>query len=178
MNKLVPIENIAQCIFLIRGQKVMLDKDLAFLYGVKTKALNQAVNRNQKRFPKDFMFKLSRQETDKIFNSPNLSSRSQIVTLKRGQNIKYLPFAFTEQGIAMLSTVLNSERAIEVNIAIMRIFVKFRKILSNNKKLAKKLAELENKVERHDSEIHAIFEAIRQLISFPENPKAKIGFLG
>ena len=169
MKDLIPQEIIERKIYLIRGQKVMLSTHLAKLYGVKTKVLIQAVKRNIKRFPKDFMFQLSWEEAQ--------SSRSQFVTLKKGQNIKYLPYAFTEQGVAMLSSVLNSERAIQVNIAIMRAFVKLREILSTHKELAYKLKELETKIEKHDEEIIAIFEAIRQLMAPPpEKPKPRIGF--
>ena len=116
MTKIVPIESIVNKIIFLRGEKVLLDRDLAKLYGVETKVVKQAVRRNIKRFPSDFMFELTKEE--------NLSLRSQNVTLKRGRHSKYLPFAFTEQGVAMLSTVLNSERAIEVNIQIIRIFTK------------------------------------------------------
>lgn len=146
----------------------MLDKELAKLYGVSTKRLNEQVKRNVKRFPEDFMFQLTWEEAE--------SSRSQFATLKKGRNIKYLPYAFTEQGVAMLSGVLNSERAVQVNIAIMRAFVRLRQILSTNKELAHKLAQLERKTEKHDTEIRAIFEAIRQLMAPPERPKRKIDF--
>jgi len=169
MKKSILVNMIEQKIFLIRGHKVMLDKDLAVLYGVSTKRLNEQVRRNIKRFPNDFMLQLTITEAQ--------ISRSQIATLKQGQNIKYLPLAFTEQGIAMLSSVLNSERAIQVNIAIMRAFVKLRQILAAHKELAHKLKELENKIEKHDSEIQVIFEAIRQLMEPPPMPeKPPIGF--
>lgn len=161
----VPQEVIEQKISLIRGKKVMIDKDLAELYGVQTKVLNQAVKRNLKRFPADFRFHLSRKEILRM---------SQIVTsLKFYKSVS----VFTEQGVAMLSGVLNSNRAIYVNIAIMRTFVKLRRIITANRQLASKLAELERKIEKHDSEIHAIFEAIRQLMAPPqEKPRRKIGF--
>ena len=146
----------------------MLDKDLAELYEVSTKRLNEQVRRNISRFPADFMFQLTKDESSSL--------RSQFVTLKRGGHRKYLPYVFTEQGVAMLSSVINSERAIQVNIAIMRAFVKLRQILSTNKELAGKLKELEHKVEKHDTEIHAIFEAIRQLMAPPDKPKRRIGF--
>lgn len=169
MKKGISAEAIEQKIFLIRGHKVMLDKDLAVLYGVPTKRLNEQVRRNIRRFPSDFMFQLTITEAQ--------ISRPQFAALKQGQNIKYLPFAFTEQGIAMLSSALNSERAIQVNIAIMRAFVKFRKILAAHKELAHKLKELEHKIEKHDVEIQAIFEAIRQLMEPPPVPeKPPIGF--
>ena len=168
LNLPVAQEVIEQKIYFIRGRKVMLNRDLALLYRVSTKRLNEQVRRNLKRFPKDFMFKLNWEEAR--------ISRSQFATLKHGQNIKYLPYVFTEQGVAMLSSVLNCERAILVNIAIMRAFVKLRQILSTNKELVLKLEQLERKVEKHDTEIHAIFEAIRQLMAPPVKPKRNIGF--
>lgn len=167
MEIIIHQTEIEQKIFLIRGQRVMLSMQLAELYGVATKVLMQAVKRNLDRFPTDFMFKLTSEELKSL--------RSQIVTSKRG-GIRYLPYAFTEQGVAMLSTVLNSKRAIQVNIAIMRAFVKLRQILSTHKELAHKLEQLERKIEKHDTEIQAIFEAIRQLMAPPEKPKRRIGF--
>jgi len=164
----VPVELIEKKIYLIRGHKVMLDSDLAELYGVKTKVLLQSVKRNINRFPSDFMFQLSKEEFDNL--------RSQIVTSKSRGGRRYLPYAFTEQGVAMLSSVLRSERAIQVNIAIMRAFVRLRQIFSTHKELAYKLAELERKIEKHDEEIKAIFEAIRRLMMSPQKPKRKIGF--
>ena len=165
---IIPIEHLVQSIRWIRGQKVLLDVDLATLYGVPTKVLNQAVKRNNARFPEDFMFQLSAEET--------CSLRSQFVTLKRGQHLKYRPYAFTEQGVAMLSSVLNSDRAIKVNIAIMRAFVKLRQMLDTNRELAQKFSELEQRVGKHDEEIAAILEAIRQLMAPPEKPRPEIGF--
>ncbi len=169
-NYLVQEEVVEQKIFMIRGHKVMLDRDLAELYGVATKVLNQAVKRNISRFPNDFMFQLSMEEME--------NWKSQIVTSnKEKMGIRKKPHVFTEQGVAMLSSVLNSERAIQVNIAIMRAFVKLKQILSINKELAHKLAELERKTEKHDIEIHAIFEAIRKLMApAPIKPKSQIGF--
>lgn len=167
MKYLVPAEAIEHHIFLIRDQKVMLDRDLAVLYGVPTKYLNKAVKRNRKRFPLDFMFQLTREEA---------FSRFQIGTLKRGQNIKYLPYAFTENGVAMLSSVLNSERAIQVNIQIMRAFTRLREILTTHRDIIKKLDGLERKFKSHDVKIRSIFEAIRELVVPPEKPRAKIGF--
>jgi hypothetical protein len=180
-KKIVPIERIAGAIHFLRGQRVLLDFDLAALYGVATKALNQAVKRNAARFPDDFIFQLSKDEVERISqivtSSPGARrSRSQIVTLKRGSNIKYRPYAFTEQGVAMLSSVLNSERAVKVNIAIMRAFVKLRETLETNRELARKFAELEKSVGKHDEKIDAILEAIRQLMAVPEKPKREIGF--
>lgn len=167
-DSVVPVERIEKAIFVIRGQKVMLDTDLAKLYGVKTKILKQAIRRNIKRFPDDFMLELTPEE--------NRSLRSQNVTLKRGQHSKYLPFAFTEQGVAMLSSILNSDRAIEVNIAIMRVFVRLREMMATHKGLAAKLSELEGRIQEHDEQIVAIFEAIRQLMTPPETPRKRIGF--
>ncbi len=162
---IIPVGNIEQRIYFLRGRRVMLDQDLARLYGVKLKALNQAVKRNRGRFPKDFMFQLNQKEAS--------ASRSQIVTLKRGENIKYLPYAFTEQGVAMLSSVLRSERAIQVNISIMRTFAKLREIISSNKDLARRLDELEGK---YDAQFKAVFNAIRELMEPPKEPPRKIGF--
>ena len=177
MTNLVPIERIESKIYLIRGQRVMLNFDLAALYGVETRALNQAVLRNIDRFPQDFMFQLTWEELKSL--------RSQYVILKnavgesgkRGRHIKYLPYAFTEQGVAMLSSILRSKRAIHVNIAIMRVFVRFKQILATHKKLAAKLNRLEQKIEKHDVEIQSIFNAIRKLMAIPIKPKSKIGFL-
>lgn len=168
MTSLISQEAVESKIFFIRYKKVMIDKDLAELYGVSTKVLNQAVKRNIERFPEEFMFQLTKEE--------EISLRSQFVTLKRGEHRKYLPFAFTEQGVAMLSSVLKSRRAIQVNIAIMKTFVKLRETLSAHKELAHKLNELENKIEKHDEEIKLIFNAIRQLMKQEEKPKRKVGF--
>jgi len=178
MSDLLPQEIIGNKIYIIRGQKVMLARDLANLYEVSTKRLNEQVKRNLKRFPDDFMFQLTKEEMF-MFKTGVSNSRSQFATLKQGQNIKYLPYVFTEQGVAMLSSVLNSERAIQVNIAIMRAFVKLRQILSSHKELASKLSELEMRLEKHDEDICAIFEAIRQLMAPPSgSPKRRIGFHG
>ena len=168
MNKaLMPIEIIERHIYLIRGEKVMLDSDLAELYDVETKKLNQAVGRNKDRFPNDFAFQLTQVEWDSL--------RSQFVTLEtgRGQHRKYLPLVFTEQGVAMLSSVLRSSRAVQVNIAIMRTFVKLRRMLADNQALARKLAKLESK---YDSQFKIVFDAIRKLMK-PSIPKRRhIGF--
>ena len=166
----VPIsgEEIEHTILLIRGQKVMLDRDLARLYGVQTKILNKAVSRNLDRFPADFMFQLTMEEHDSL--------RFQFGTLKRGQHSKYLPFVFTQEGVAMLSGVLHSPRAAQVNIAIMRAFVRLRETLSLHKELAHKLADLERKIENHDENIRSLFDAIRQLMTPPETPRREIGF--
>lgn len=166
----------------------MLDFDLAALYSVPAKALNQAVKRNRERFPDDFMFQLNQEETrllksqsvtssgQLVQNEEIASNRSQFVTLKRGQNIKYRPYAFTEQGVAMLSSVLKSDRAVRVNIAIMRAFVRLREALETNRELARKFAELEKRVGKHDDEIAAIIDAIRQLMVPEEKPRRQIGF--
>lgn len=147
----------------------MLDRDLANLYGVKTKAFNQAVKRNSARFPPDFMFQLTLEEAGMM--------RSQFVTASR-RNIRYRPYVFTEQGVAMLSSVLTSDRAIQVNIVIMRAFVRLREILADHKDLTEKLNALERKREKHDAQIKAIFEAIRKLIEDPGVPsKRRVGFL-
>jgi hypothetical protein len=168
MKALIPSEIIENKILLIRGQKVLLDKDLSILYEVTTKVLIQAVKRNINRFPDDFMFQVNKEEF--------LNLRSQFVTSSWGGR-RYLPYVFTEQGIAMLSTVLNSERAIQVNIVIMRVFVKLRQIIATHKDLIRKLDELEQKTVKHDTEIKVIFDTIRQLMAPPEEkPKPRIGF--
>ena len=168
MNSLVPSERIEKRIFASRGQRVMLDTDLAELYRVTTKRLNEQVRRNIKRFPSDFMFQLTMEEDESL--------RSQIATLKggRGQHRKYLPYVFTEQGVAMLSSIFNSDRAVQVNIEIMRAFVRLREMMATHKDLAKKLEALENK---YDSQFKVVFDAIRQMMTPPEPKKRKIGFL-
>lgn len=163
----IPVESIEKSIYLIRGEKVMLDGALASLYGVPTKAFNQAVKRHKERFPSDFMFQLTMEETQV------LRSRSQPVTLKRGQNIKYRPYAFTEHGILMLSSVLSSEPAIQVNIEIMRTFVRLRRMLASNAELAMKLEELEKK---YDRQFRVVFDAIGELMIPPEPQRKQIGF--
>ena len=165
---LVQPEQIEQAVLLIRGQRVMLDRDLAALYGVETKNLNKAVRRNLDRFPADFMFQLTADEAEAL--------RFQFGTLKRGQHFKYLPYVFTQEGVAMLSSVLRSPRAVQVNIAIMRVFVRLRETLALHKDLAHKLAQLERKIEGHDASIRTLFDAIRQLMTPPEKPRREIGF--
>ena len=165
----IPHERIESKIYFIRGKKVMLDRDLADLYDVETKVLNQAVKRNVERFPKDFMFYLTKKELQN-WKSQIVTSNSEKMGLRKS------PLAFTEHGILMLSSVLHSQRAIQVNIAIMRAFVKLREVLATHKELAQKFKELEHRVGRHDEEIQAIFDAIRQLMSPPQKPKGKIGF--
>ncbi|MCX5668601.1 MAG: ORF6N domain-containing protein [Candidatus Omnitrophica bacterium] len=161
----ISAEIVATKILLVRGKKVMLDSDLAKLYGVETKNLNLQVKRNSKRFPDDFMFKLTSEEALRLQNA----------TSKRGGR-RYAPYAFTEQGVAMLSSVLKSERAIWVNIAIMRAFVKLRELLLTHKELAQKLEELERKYQLHETDIQVIFEAIKKLLEPPpEPPKPRFG---
>ena len=167
-TQLISQEAITNKILLLRGKKAMLDRDLARLYGVTTGNLNKAVKRNIERFPEDFMFQLIKDEEKTL--------SFQIGSLKRGQHPKYLPYVFTEQGVAMLSSVLRSKRAIQVNIAIMRVFVRIKEMISTHKELAHKLSELERKIEKHDEEIRSIFEAIRQLMAPPEGKRRIIGF--
>lgn len=163
----IPSERIEKTILLIRGQKVMLDADLAALYEVETRTLVQAVKRNAKRFPGDFMFELSQEEFD------GLRSQSVISKSEGRGGRRYLPYAFTEQGVAMLSSVLRSERAVYVNIEIMRAFVRLRQILSSNVELARKLETLEKK---YDAQFKVVFDAIRQLMTPPQKPRRRIGF--
>ena len=173
MNKdvaLVPLERIERSILLIRGQKVMLDRDLAQLYGVETRALNQAVRRNIDRFPADFMFHLTREEILRISQFVTSSGHPGVRTLKFSKNV----MVFTEHGVAMLSSVLNSSRAVQVNIQIMRTFAKLREIISQHKDLARRLDELEKK---YDAQFKIVFDAIRQLMASPEPKKRPIGFL-
>ena len=166
-KSLIPIERIEGLILLIRGHKVMLDSDLAELYGVTTKRLNEQVRRNLSRFPEDFMFQLAESETHLL--------RSQFATSKGGRGgRRYLPYAFTEQGVAMLSSVLNSGRAIKVNIEIMRAFVRLQQILASNKELAKRPDDLEKK---YDAQFRVVFDAIRELMKPPKSKKRPIGFL-
>jgi hypothetical protein len=168
-KEIVPYRIIENRIFLIRGQKIMIDRDLAELYGVKTMALNQAVKRNLSRFPSDFMFRLNeREKNELITNCDRLNSM---------KHSSAMPYVFTEQGVAMVSSVLKSERAIQVNIQIMRIFVKIKEMLSVHKELAHKLEKLEQKVSGHDVEIRQIFDAIKQLMKPPQKTTKKIGFV-
>jgi hypothetical protein len=167
-KEIIPIASIAQRILYLRSQKVMLSQDLAALYGVAVKALNQAVKRHASRFPSDFVFQLTSEEFENL--------KSQIVTSSWGGLRRALPYAFTEQGVAMLSSVLNSERAVKVNIAIMRAFVKLREMLEANRELARKFSGLEQRVDKHDDEIAAILEAIRQLMALSKQPRREIGF--
>lgn len=177
---IVPYEIIERRIVLLRGHKVMLSPDLARLYGVEPRVLLQAVRRNSNRFPADFMFQLTREESHALLLNERPSretaghpARSQIVTLKRGQNIKYLPFAFTQEGIAMLSSVLRSERAVAVNIEIMRAFVRLRQLLATHADLARKLTAMEK---NYDAQFKVVFDALRALMREPEKKKKPIGF--
>ncbi len=158
-STLIPSERVTHAILFIRGQKVMLDHDLATLYGVETKVLVRSVQRNIHRFPKDFMFQLTRKEFENL--------RCQFGTSRFWGGRRYRPYAFTEQGVAMLSSVLSSRKAIAVNIAIMRAFVRIREILATHKELARKLEELEAKFADHDEKITQVFEAIRALMHSP-----------
>ena len=156
MAEIVAREAIESKIHLVRGKKVMLDRDLAGLYEVETRVLNQAVKRNIERFPDDFMFQLTADEAE--------ASRSQFVILKRGQNIKYLPYAFTENGVAMLSSVLKSDRAIQVNIQIMRAFVRIRNMVIDNAELRKAIRNIEQRLGVHDRQIQIAFEALKSIL--------------
>lgn len=190
-NSSLSTERLENLVYVVRGERVMLDSDLAALYGVTTGVLNQAVKRNSERFPEDFCFQLSVEEWTELAETAGLAVagtpeaspalRSQIVTLKpggRGQHRKYRPYAFTEQGVAMLSSVLRSERAVQVNIEIMRAFVRLRQLLSSNASLARKLDGLE---EKYDAQFKIVFDAIRALMTAdeeptPQEPKREIGF--
>ena len=173
-------EELAQLVSVVRGERVMLDSDLAMLYGVEARALNQAVSRNKGRFPADFMFRLSTQEYENL-RSQFVTSKavekgnsSQIVMSSRKHRGRaYRPYAFTEQGVAMLSSVLRSKRAVEVNIAIMRTFVQLRRLMDSNLDLARKIEALEKK---YDEQFAVVFEAIKELITPPDPPRRRIGF--
>ena len=178
-------ENVAQLVFFVRGEKVMLDVDLAKLYGVSTKALNQALRRNRARFPQDFVFRLTAKELDGLRSqivtsklqgpkSQGVGMWSQIVTTsQKRRRLDASPYAFTEQGVAMLSSVLRSGRAVEVNIAIMRTFVQLRRLMDSNANLARKIESLENK---YDEKFTTVFAAIKELIAPPVPAKKRIGF--
>ena len=169
MKVIIPQEVVEKRIFLIRGQKVLMDRDLAELYHVTTRHLKRQVRRNMQRFPEEFMFRLTSEELDEL-----VPIWHQFKTRKHSY---VLPFAFTEHGVAMLASVLNSEKAIKVSIVIIKTFVKLREIIATYKDLAHKLEELEGKIGKHDEDIRTIFEAMRQLMAPPpEPPKRKIGF--
>jgi hypothetical protein len=171
MHDIVPLERIESKIYLIRGQKVMLDRDLAELYGVGTKVLKQAVKRNMDRFPEDFMFELDRQELG--------DWRSQFVTSNSDKmGLRWNPYAFTEQGVAMLSSVLKSKRAVRVNIAIMRAFVKLRRLIPSHKELARRIEHLEKSYAKHEIEMTTVFKVLKKLMEPPPaKPNKRIGFV-
>ena len=177
-SEIVYLETIEQKIFLIRGQKIMLDRDLAALYGIQTKALNQAVKRNIDRFPDDFVFQLTGEETESVARS-----RSQSVTLKRGSNIKYLPYAFTEHGAIMAANVLNSPRAVQMSVFVVRAFIRMRGMLGDTRELARQLAalekELKERLDVHEVAIVSILQRVLDLIdapALPDPPRRHIGF--
>jgi phage regulator Rha-like protein len=167
---LVPLEDVSRAILVLRGHRVLLDAELAVLYGVTTKRLNEQVRRNRERFPGDFMFQLTTEEQDSL--------RSQFATLKsgRGQHRKYLPYAFTEHGAIMAASVLNSPRAIEMSVYVVRAFVRMRELLASNRELAHRFAQLEARLDKHDEAIAAILSAIRELMNPPEPKRRPIGF--
>jgi hypothetical protein len=173
-SALVPAQNITRSILVLRGQRVLLDAELAVLYGVTTKRLNEQVKRNRERFPEDFMFQLTAEESSSL--------RSQIATLKpgRGQHRKYLPYAFSEHGAVMAATILNSSRAVEMSVYVVRAFVQLRELLASNKELARRFAQLEARLDKklavHDEAIAAILSAIRQLMNPPAPKRRGIGF--
>ena len=171
-GKTLIIKDVGSLIITIRNQKVIVDRDLAEIYGVQTRRLNEQVKRNPERFPEDFMFRLTKKEADYW-----LRSRSQIAILKRGENIKYLPFAFTEHGAIMAANVLNSPQAVRMSVFVVRAFIKLREMLSTHKELAQKLAELERKLQNHDESIQSLVVAVRQLMTPSEPKKRPIGFL-
>jgi len=184
---LVPIERVERSILMIRGQKVLMDADLAVLFGVPVKRLNEAVKRNIHRFPADFMFQLTQAESEAFsrsqfatLNEPQ-ALRSQIVTLKprRGSNIKYLPYAFTEHGAVMLASVLRSPTAVAVSVQVVRAFIRLRQMIASNDKLRRKLSQIEGKLRDHDQNFAAVFDAIRQLMDEQETEgpeKSRIGY--
>jgi hypothetical protein len=171
---LMPLEVIEGKIFVLRGHRVMLDRDLAELYGAETRVLNQAVSRNSDRFPEDFMFQLTMEEGKAV-----LLSRSQSVTLKRGQNVKYRPYVFTEHGAVMLANVLRSPVAVRASIQVVRAFVHLRQLLATNQDLARKIEAVERKVGKHDADLQAILSVLQKLLQPPVPPvKRPIGFVG
>jgi hypothetical protein len=176
---LVPVERIERLIHLIRGQKVMLDSDLAEIYGVPTHRLNEQVHRNISRFPDDFAFQLTRQEVANLISQiaiSSLDSRRTFAGTRQHGGRRKLPYVFTEHGAIMLASVLNSPVAVEASVRVVRAFVRLREMLASNRELAQKLAELETKFEGHDDAIRSLFEAIRQLLAAPEPKRRKIGF--
>jgi hypothetical protein len=190
-ESLIPIERIAQKIYVIRGERVLLDSDLAAIYGVETRVFNQAIKRNLLRFPDDFMFQLALDEYESLIFQIGISRvdplRSQYVTSKSGQamrsqnvtaskrNIRFLPYAFTEHGALMAANVLKSNRAVEASVQVVRAFVKMRNMLASNAELAKQINALEKK---YDAQFKVVFDAIKQLMRPPDKPKGDIGFIG
>jgi hypothetical protein len=177
---LIPVERIDNAILEIRGRKVMLSHDLAVLYGVSTRTFNQAVKRNAGRFPPDFMFQLTWEEAQ-VLRSQSVTldedgSRSQNVILKRGSNIKYRPYAFSEHGAVMAATILNSPRAVEVSVFVVRAFVRLSRAAADQRRFGLKLAELESKLASHDKSFQVVFDALRKLMQPPEPKKRRIGF--
>lgn len=174
MPNIIPIERIENKIFLIRGQKVMVDRDLAELYGVETFNLNKAVKRNLSRFPVDFMFQLNKNEAENLKFQIGISSKT--ISKAGWGGRRTLPFVFTEQGVAMLSSVLRSERAIQINILIMRAFVRIKEALATHKEVSKKLVEHEGRLNKHDNQIIAILNAINKMVEPEIKPIKRIGF--
>jgi len=166
-QSIIPDEKILNKIYMIDGEKIMLDSDLALLYNVETKRLKEAVKRNRERFPKDFMFVVT--------NKQLINLRTQFATSSWGGS-RYKPMAFTEQGVAMLSSILNSRQAIEVNIQIIRIFTRIRKMLSTNKEILQMIDRLERRIKKSDGDIQLIFKVLKQLLNPPMPPRRKIGF--
>ena len=170
---LIPMEVIERRIFALRGHRVMLDRDLAELYGVALKRLNEQVKRNRERFPEDFMFQLTLEEGKAV-----IFSRSQFATLKRGQNIKYRPYVFTEHGAVMLANVLKSQLAIRASIQVVRAFVNLRRMLATHRGLARKIAAIERRVGRHDTELREVLTILRKLLKPPPTPpRPPLGFV-
>jgi hypothetical protein len=169
-SAIAPAQDISRAILVLRGQRVLLDAELADLYGVATKALNQAIKRNAERFPEDLMFRLTRAETEKL-------NRSQFVTgSQKYRGLRFPPYAFTEHGAIMAATVLNSSRAVEMSLYVIRAFVKLRELLTSNQELARRFAQLEARLDKHDETIAAILSAIRQLMNPPPLKRRGIGF--
>ena len=169
MKTAIPLESLIRT---IRGQKILLDADLAAIYGVPTKALNQAVKRNAERFPEDFLFQLSSEEAGEV-----VLSRSQTVTLKRGQNIKYLPYAFTEHGALMAANVLNSPEAVKMSVHVVRAFIKQRELLAGQAEILKKLAQMDANLLKHDDALRVIWRELQPLLAPPlAPPREEIGF--
>jgi hypothetical protein len=171
LQAVIPVEAITGKIFILRGHRVMLDRDLAELFGVETRTLNQAAKRNQDRFPEDFMFQLTSEEAKGV-----LALRSQIVILKRGHHIKYLPYVFTEHGVVMLANVLKSAVAVRASIQVVRAFVHLRQLLATNGQFARKIEALEKQVGKHDADLQAILAMLRKILEPPSPPHRTFGF--